>query len=211
MKRFIFIVSFVVFICACRTTPAVFFTGTIEYSYTYTSDSLNADSLTKERTAKSFFRYDTLNYQSRFEGKDTQVYFYSGKRNKALAVTGQPAEYSCEDYSAITDSVVGVKIYDTEDKVLGFPCRVLEIQKKNSWVRYHVSKDLRIAPGTYRNHVSYNWDVYGREAGGGLILKSEHRFKQFSMHGKTIKLMRFSDPEFRALEVKEELFDQYCN
>ena len=62
-------------------------------------------------------------------------------------------------------------------------CRLLEIQKSNSWVKYYVSKEQKIAPATYQHHRSYNWDVYGEKAGGGLILRSEHRFKMFTMMG----------------------------
>jgi hypothetical protein len=187
-----------------------YFTGTIEYRYTYISDSLNTDSLTKERTGHSYFRYDTINYQSRFTGKDTATYYYSGLRNKAISFTGNPVVYGCEDYSVFTDSVLSVKHYDTEATVLGYNCEILEIQKKNSSVLYVVSKDLIIAPGTYRQHQSYNWDVYGREAGGGLILLSEHRFKKFTMIGVATAVQISKEPGFRALEINDSLFAVLC-
>lgn len=186
-----------------------FFTGTIEYRYTYISDSLNTDSLTKERISNSYFRYDTIDYQSRFTGKDTETYYYSGLRNKAISATGNPIVYGCEDYSVFTDSVLSVKHYDTEQRILGYSCKIVEIQKKNSSVLYLVSKDLILAPGTYRQHRSYNWDIYGIEAGGGLILLSEHRFKKFTMKGVATAVNR-KDNAFKALEIDDKLFDQVC-
>ncbi len=59
----------------CKNPGNKYFFGTIEYVYTYSSDSLNVDSLTASRPAKGFFRYDTTDYQSTFIGSDTVNYF----------------------------------------------------------------------------------------------------------------------------------------
>lgn len=67
-----------------RIEKEKFFSGIIEYDYSYTSDSLNTDSLAKERPAKGIFRYDQENYQSSFTGKDTLTYYYSGSLNKCV-------------------------------------------------------------------------------------------------------------------------------
>ena len=67
------------------TTSENYFTGTIEYAYSYSSDSLNTDSLIRIRPAKSFFRYDTIAYQSRFIGTDTATYYYDGTLNKCVS------------------------------------------------------------------------------------------------------------------------------
>lgn len=196
---------------ACKPgKEAAYFTGTISYSYTYSSDSLNADSLSAMRPSRSDFRYDLQDYQSRFTGKDTAVYYYSGKRNKCLEKTNGTENYSCDDYGLVTDSVISWKIYDAGEKVLGYACRILEIQKGNSWVKYHVSRDLRIAPATYEKHRSYNWDLYGEKAEGGLILRSEHRFRHFTMKGEATAVDR-KDNAFRALKLDDTLFDQVCN
>ena len=98
---------------------------------------------------------------------------------------------------------------DTDEKILGYACKILEIQKKNSWLQYWVSNDLRIAPPTYRTHRSYNWDFYGEKANGGLILKSEHRFSYFTMKGIATTINKM-DGDFKALEIDEKLFYQFC-
>ena len=186
-----------------------YFTGTVEYTYTYISDSLNTDSLKKRRPANGYFRYDTSNYQSRFTGADTFTYYYSGNLNKCLSEPVSSKKYECEDYSIMSDSVLFIKDYLTEEEILGYSCRILELQKKNSWVKYYYTTDLRIAPVTYKNHKAYNWDVYGTKAGGGLILKMEHRFSKFVMNGVAVNL-RIEKGDFKALDIEESLFSEIC-
>ena len=204
------LISAMIFVIGCSKPGKKYFTGTIEYAYTYSSDSLNADSLAKTRPSKSLLRYDTLNYQSKFIGVDTIVYYYSGRFNKSLSETGHLKNYECEDYGVFTDSVISYKLIDTDEKILGYSCKILEIQKKNSWLRYYVSNDLKIAPATYRQHKSYNWDIYGDKASGGLILRSEHRFKYFTMKGIATAI-EAGPAGFKALEIDEKLFSQFCN
>lgn len=207
-KSIIFIAIF--FVAACKIDPGPnYFTGTIEYTYTYTSDSLNTDSLAKARPSKSILRYDTLNYQSEFIGTDTNTYYYSAHHNKCLSETNTLKNYECEDYGAFTDSVISYKILDTDEKIMGYTCKILEVQKKNSWLQYYVSNELRIAPATYQKHVSYNWDFYGEKASGRLILRSQHHFKYFTMKAIATAINQ-SDYNFKALEIDEKLFSQFC-
>ena len=204
----VFSILAVLFFIGCSDPNNKYFTGTIEYAYSYSSDSLDTGSLAKTRPSRSFFRYDTINYQSKFVGADTTTYYYSGQLNRALSPISQE-NYECEDYGAFTDSVISYKLFDTEEKILGYSCKILEIQKKNSWLRYYVSNDLKLAPGTYRRHASYNWDFYGEKANGGLILRSEHRFKYFTMKG-IATVVELKTDNFKALEIDEQLFAQYC-
>ena len=108
-----------------------------------------------------------------------------------------------------TDSIISWKIYPANETILGQDCDILELQKKNSFVKYQVSKQYRIAPLTYQNHRSYNWDVYGQKANGGLILKSEHRFKQFTMNGIATEVKKYNE-KFNALEIDEKKFTELC-
>lgn len=199
-----------IIIAGCTSAGNNYFTGTINYRYSYTSDSLNQDSVSRLRPVESSFRYDENGYQSRFTGKDTETYYYSGLSNKCVSASGNPVVYACGDYGIITDSVLSAKLYETDEKVLGYRCKILELQKGNSWVKYYISTDLRIAPGTYRRHKSYNWDVYGEKANGGLILKLEHRFKKFTMSGIATSVSTFKKENFRALEIDEEKFSNIC-
>ena len=134
IKQIIFLI--IMFIAGCSDRGKTYFTGSIEYAYTYTSDSLNADSLTRTRPSKSILRYDALNYQSKFITGDTITNYYSGSLNKCLTQTGDSDSFTCEDYSVFTDSVLSYKMFDTDEKILGYSCKVLEIQKKNSWLQY---------------------------------------------------------------------------
>jgi hypothetical protein len=200
----------VIVLSGCSGSKHKFFSGTIEYAYTYISDSLNMDSLSASRPAKSSFRYDTNNYQSQFINKDTVSYYYSGELNKCISETNSQQNYECEDYGAFTDSILSWKLYDTEEKILGYSCNILEMQKVNSWVKYYVSKELTTAPATYRKHKSYNWDIYGEKTEGGLILKSEHRFKKFTMTGIAIEVKNH-DGNFKAFDMDKKKMAEICN
>ena len=105
--------------------------------------------------------------------------------------------------------MLSTKLYDTDEKVLGYSCKILELQKRNSRVKYYVSNDLKIAPATYQRHRSYNWDVYGEKANGGLILKLEHQFKTFTMSGiaTSVKIM---NENYSALGMSDKELEEFC-
>ena len=195
--------------CKGRKNSTDYFTGTVAYAYAYESSLLNIDSLIKERPVKAFFRYDSINYLSRFFGLDTVTYYYSGKMNKALSQINSLDSFTCEDYGLPTDSIISWKLYPSNEKLLNQECNILEIQKKNSWVKYYVSKKPRIAPGTYLIHKSYNMDLFGLKADGGLILKLEHRFKYFTMKGLAIEICE-KDKQFKAFEIADTIFNYHC-
>ena len=206
----IFFLSALLHISGCKSSANKYFTGTIEYAYSYSSDSLKVDSLTAARPKKGFFRYDENDYQSRFIGAGTNTYYYSGALNKCVSESGVQKNYMCEDYGATTDSVLTFKLYDTGEKVLGYSCKILEIQKTSSWVKYYVSKEIKMSPVTYRKQRAYNWDFYGEKAEGGVVLKLEHRFKTFTMSGIATGLKEY-DTDFKALQMDENKFAEICN
>ena len=170
---------------------------------------MNVDSLTNARPFKGLFSYDETDYQSTFIGRDTINYYYSGKMNRCISRTEPDGNFICEDYSVVIDSVLSVKLYDTNEKVLGHSCKILEMEKSNSRVKYYVSKELKIAPGTYKLHKSYNWDVYGEKAGGGLILKLEHRFKSFTMSGIATNV-KIINGNYSALKMPDKNMKEFC-
>jgi hypothetical protein len=146
---------------------------------------------------------------SRFFGKDTMSYFYSGNMNKALEQVNSSGNYTCEDYGLLTDSVISLKLYPSTETVLGQKCDILEMQKKNSWVKYYVSKEIKTAPATYIKHRSYNMDLYGSKAAGGLILKLQHRFKNFTMKGLAVEITKKGN-QFRAFDIADNVFNNQC-
>ena len=192
-----------------RNRGSDYFSGQVVYQYSYTSDSLNDDSLSQIKPSKSIFRFDILNYQSQFFEKDTFTYYYSSLLNKAATKTNSQMADSCEDYSLPTDSIHSFKIYNTDEKVLGYACRILEFESDIFHTRYWVSSDLRITPATYKNHKAYNWSFYGEHTNGGLILKLEHQFKSYTMKGIATAVSP-GDKNFKALEMNEELIKQIC-
>ena len=200
---------FLLYTFACNHKKEKEFAGEILYTYTYESSTLNIDSLARVRPSKGIFRYDRNNYQSSFIGRDTITYYYSGSVNKCVT-EASGHDYECEDYGIATDSVLSWKLYPSDVKVLGQQCEILELQKRNSLVKYYVSKELKIAPSTYQKHKAYNWDFYGEKAKAGLILKLEHRFRSFTMKGVATS-MKMSEGEFVAFQKSEEKLFESCN
>lgn len=207
MSNIIFLTYSLLLLSSCNESH--YFMGTIEYQYTYESSTLNADSLTKYKPFKSEFRYDYLNYQSRFFGVDTITYYYSGKLGKCISQINDEEIFQCEDYRIQTDSIISFKVYETEEKIMGYNCRIIEWQGKYFYNIFYVSTDLKIATGTYKDHLSYNWKFYGEKTGGGLILKSEHRFKNYTMKGIVVNI-KGEDDYFKALIVDNKNFEINC-
>ncbi len=209
------LVPLIALFCSC-TNPADkslpdFFRGEIEYSYSYESNQLNQDSLRIARPFKGIFRYDSADYQSSFISKnDSFTYYYSGVRNKCLSSFNGIIDSTCEDYSAATDSILSWKLYPANEKIYGQDCNVLEMQKKNSWVQYYVSRDRKLSPASYKRHRSYDWDFYGEKAGGGLILKLEHRFAKFTMKGSVVAVIE-KKGDYKALTIAGNEFERLCN
>lgn len=198
-----YFILIIALIAGCRQ-KSKYFTGVIDYKYSYTSDSLNVDSLAKARPDFGTMQYANVGYYSSFSrsgslaSQDELRYYYYGPSNKCLS-RGRNTSY-CEDYGIANDSVLSVRVYDTDEKVLGYACRIVEMQKKTSLVKYHISRKLKANPLTYKNHKAYNWDIYGKAANGGVILKVEHIFKLFTLHGIAVRLIITDDPMDRGLK-----------
>lgn len=186
-----------------------FFNGSIEYKYSYESGTLNEDSLAKLKPYKSEFRYDNDNYQSRFFAQDTTTYYYSGRLGKCISQINSINKFECEDYSVSTDTILSYKEYETNEKILGQKCKIIEWQGKYFYNIFYVSTDMQIAPTTYKNHVSYNWKFYGEKSKGGLILKSEHRFKNYTMKGIAVS-MKEEKNDFTSLNIDTTYFELNC-
>lgn len=186
-----------------------YFQGEIEYVYTYESDVLDLDSLNAVKPSKAIFRYDLLNYQSTYFAEDTTSYYYLSETNSAISKTNDVFDESCLDYSIPTDSIIYFNIYETNEEVLKQACKVVEYKSKSMWNQYMVSKEMKISPKTYKNHVAYNWQFYGEEASGGLILRLEHRFPTYTVKGVATRIKIFYNSE-TALEMSPAKIKNLC-
>ncbi|MES2778193.1 MAG: hypothetical protein V4722_28715 [Bacteroidota bacterium] len=192
------------------TEKQAFFIGEVEYSYTYDRKQPVMDSLMQLKSQKSVFRFDNNNYQSKFIGQDTFTFFYAGALNKCISETNSKKDYTCEDYAVATDSIISFSMHDTDEKVLGHRCKIIEFQSKLFWTRYFVSTDLKIAPGTYQKHVAYNWKFCNEKTEGGLILKLEHRFENYTMKGIITSVIQQGN-DFHALQLDEKTIAAICS
>jgi len=143
-------------------------------------------------------------------GADTFAYYYNGRLNKCLSETNSSKIFECEDYGLPFDSVGDFRIYDTDERILGYRCRIIEFKARHFLNKYYVSKDLFIAPGTYKNHLAYNWQFCHEKTGGALILKSEHRFKNYIMTG-TATTIDNQDKDLRAFAFDDAFFRLVCD
>ena len=201
----VFIVALFMLNLACNLAEPkkpTYFTGQIEYTYSYESDVLNIDSLSALKPSKSIFRFDLHNYQSQFFGQDTITYYYLEKINRALSKTNNKLDSVCQDYGVETDSLRSLRVYDGTQTILGYTTQIIEFQGKYFWNRYEVSKKHKISPATYSRHESYNWSVYGSQTEGGLILRSTHDFGRYSMIGQVCSI-KVGKGLFHALDIPE--------
>ena len=189
-------------ICSCSSKEE-YFSGELVYNYTYNSPNFDADSISAERPSKGVFRYDKFNYQSQFITKaDSLSYFYISSRNLAIAKNHKSDQWRCENYGVSTDSVLSYKYYDTETKILGHSCKILEFKSRFANNKYYISTDQHLNTNLYKNHEAYNWKFYGDKTDGGLILKLEHHFSDHSMIGNVESIQYFKPQE---LAIKEDL------
>ncbi len=209
MFKHIYIFGFIALFGCNDGKDESYFTGKITYQYSYASDLMDVDSLSKLKPMFGEFRYDLLDYQSKFIGKDTITYYYMGNINKGIW-KNEVGHYECEDYGFPTDSIISFRVYDSSQKILGHEIKVLEFQSKLFWTRYYVSKNLQIAPETYKKHTAYNLSFYGNQTDGGLILKLEHKFKNYTMFGDLSELKKHK-PDFKAIEINRNEIMNACN
>lgn len=202
MQKHIFILSlltlFIVLFISCGQAPS-YFEGKIIYQYSYESETLNADSLAENRTASSEFYYQGARYKNSFIGKTIDRYIFNGDTGFSYHESSQTDTILCEDYRLPTDSVINLQIIPTKEKVLGYATQIIEIVGKFSTTKFWVSTTLKTNPDWYKSHQAYNWHFYLEQADGGIILKVEHIFKHFTMHGIAT--------EVKLMDVPEKIFE----
>lgn len=186
-----------------------FFQGELHYHYSYQSDVHNLAYLKSIRPKISVFRFDSNNYQSTFYGADTISYYYNSHKNVAISSKNMIFEPDCQDYSINPEQRLSSKVYDTDELVMGYPCKVIEFETTNGFYRYHVSTEIFLPPPTYQNHLAYNWAFYGKQAKGGIILRMETRFRDFTMIGEITKIGWYRNGQ-KAWTISEKLLDQAC-
>ena len=183
-----------------RPEQEAWFSGRIVYSYSYSSSELDADSLALERWSSGQMIFHGPDYMSRYVGLDTSTYFYSGPTGRCAAYEPGKQPY-CEDYRAPTDSIASISIKPASELVLGRTCDLVELKGRWSDTRYWVSRELRMDPASYALHHAYNWKAYADASKGGIILKVEHRFSRYTMHG-TATLIEPIAPSSEFVELR---------
>ncbi len=191
----IFFLNVVIFFNCSTVEEFPEFEGFINYQYTYESDSLNVDTLTKYRPTSSEFYYKDSLYFSSFISKTRDSYVVNGKTGFAWYLSSETDTAVCEDYTKRTESIKTFRTLPSKETVLGYDTRILEIEGQNSTTRFWVSTDLKVNPENFAKHQAYNWYFYLQKADGGIILKTEHEFPKFTMNGIATKIIEMSVPD----------------
>ena len=76
-------------------------------------------------------------------------------------------------------------------KVKGKDCLIVYQENDYAKSKHYFSKNLKINPDIYLNHKAYQWDELMKNGNGGLVLRSEHSYKDYTL------IMEFD-------EIKEE-------
>ena len=192
-----------------KADASQYFQGEIHYKYSYSSETLNLGYLESKRPKRGVFKYDLQHYQSIFYGPSITSYYYSGITNHAISSIDGAFDINCTDYGINPDSLLHFEVHPTDEKILGQDCMIVEFQTPNVYTRYHVSKSVFLAPDTYQKHLAYNWSLYGEQGKGGIILKAEHFFSNFTMIGEVSKIVPYENGE-RAWDITEDAFAQAC-
>ncbi len=190
-------------------TTSKYFQGEIHYNYDYASETRNLGYIRSKRPKSGVFKYDLQHYQSNFYGATQRSYYYSGITNHAISSVDGAFDIKCTDYGINPDSLLHFEVHPTDVKIQGQACMIVEYQTVNVYTRYHVSKEVFLAPDVYQKHLAYNWSLYGQQGKGGIILKAEHFFDQFTMIGEVSKIVRYENGE-SAWDITEEAFQKAC-
>lgn len=195
MKNLLFIFLTCLVFLNCKTEEVADFEGFIKYEYTYESDSLNVDTLKKHRPSLSLFYYKDSLYLSSFIGQSTDMYIVNGKTGVAYYLSGENDTIVCEDYTKQTHQIKNYNLLPSEETVLGYDTRILEIEMEDATTRFWVSTDLKVNPQNFKNHIAYNWFFYLQKADGGIILKMEHEYPTFTMKGLATQIQSMEVPD----------------
>ena len=175
------------------------FEGRIQYAYTYQSDSLDIDTLKAQRPHSGQMIFKDSMYKSVFVSDDkTETYLYDNATGIAFEWSAKDS-IQCEDYKIPTDSVLRFEIIETDEKILGQEVKILEFDSKYATQRFYFSTKYKVAPHNYDKHEAYNWKFYMEKAKGGVPLKVEHIFKNFTMIGM---VTRFEEREILKQEFQ---------
>lgn len=96
------------------------------------------------------------------------------------------------------DSLISYTITDTEETILGYDCKLLEIKSTEGLTRYYFSPKIVVNPEDYKNHEYGFWKFSLEVTGGALPLKSISDYEDLKLVtvAKSIELKALDDAIF---------------
>ena len=100
------------------------------------------------------------NWQQLFLGKSNFYYFFSANKSAQKI-----------DVSAISPQKIKIIKLDKTERIAGYNCNLLQVEKEDSTTIYYYSSSVKIDPKLFANHYLGAWNQYLEASEGALALK----------------------------------------
>ena len=100
------------------------------------------------------------NWLQLFLGKSNSYYFFSANKSAQKI-----------DVSAISPQKIKIIKLDQTEKIAGYNCNLLQVEKEDSTTIYYYSSSVKIDPKLFANHYLGEWNQYLEASEGALALK----------------------------------------
>jgi hypothetical protein len=196
-----------VFLIVVVVTPAEgqqFFEGTLLYQHSIESKKLSVDSLKKVLPKASLYLYRAEFYKGYVFALDTTVYIYHGGLGICMVKASGDATVYCADYNKKIYEPQKIVVDRKQHNVNGYPCVMITSVFKNYKVRSWYHTGLKHYPEMFSKHKAYGYTKLMKAARGGIFVKSEIVYDNYTM---TIELVNINERQIPENEFAGRLFD----
>lgn len=160
-----------ILLCSSFSSDNDLFVGKILYKYSFTDLKGNdiTDKLKLYFGSEQYYFIDKLNYKTYDENNnlvqlynsETNTYYYFSKDKTAKKFDG----------ATLTSQTFKVTKLDKREKIAGYDCESIQVEKDNSTTIYYFSKAIATDPKIFAKHNFGEWDKYLEATHGALTLK----------------------------------------
>lgn len=141
---------------------AQYFEGKLTYSQSYESKLPNVTSeqfnIMMGNTSEYYIKGQ--NYKTVMNGTVSEFQLYSPSENRLYNKVSVTDTLLWNDASSNPYKVIEYSIAKSNERILGYKCKVLEVVTESGKTIYYFSKKLKINPELYTNHHFGNWALF---------------------------------------------------
>jgi hypothetical protein len=171
-------------------TQTAHFEGTIIYDLKWHDQTgeMPDDQLNRLIGQEQHYHVKGNRYRSEINGSRGMVQLYLGD-DTLYSISTSAQDIVQVNVTEAQDSVISYKIVPTDEVILGYPCKVLEIITRDGYSKYWFNDQVRIDPETYTRHAYGLWYFKLKLTNGALPLKalSENKQVRFESVARSIK------------------------